>query len=49
MTRHGLVVEQGKNVREIRAPGTDKGAALRSIVDETGARLVIFAGDDSAT
>ena len=44
--RHGLVVEQGKNVWEIRAPGTDKGAALRSIVDETGARLVIFAGDD---
>jgi trehalose 6-phosphate phosphatase len=44
--RHRLVVEQGKNVWEIRAPGTDKGAALRSIVDETGARLVIFAGDD---
>jgi trehalose 6-phosphate phosphatase len=44
--RHGLVVEQGKNVWEIRAPGTDKGAALRSIVDETGARLVVFAGDD---
>jgi trehalose 6-phosphate phosphatase len=44
--RHGLVVEQGRNVWEIRAPGTDKGAALRSIVDETGARLVVFAGDD---
>ena len=44
--RHGLVVEQGKNVWEIRAPGSDKGAALHSIVDETGARLVIFAGDD---
>jgi trehalose 6-phosphate phosphatase len=43
---HGLVVEQGKNVWEIRAPGTDKGAALRSIVDQTGARLVVFAGDD---
>ena len=24
----------------------DKGVALRSIVDETGARQVIFAGDD---
>ena len=24
----------------------DKGAALRAIVDETGARQVIFAGDD---
>jgi trehalose 6-phosphate phosphatase len=44
--RHGLVVEQGKNVWEIRAPGADKGAALRSIVEETGARLVLFAGDD---
>jgi trehalose 6-phosphate phosphatase len=44
--RHELVVEQGKNVWEIRAPGTDKGAALRSIVEETGARLVVFAGDD---
>jgi trehalose 6-phosphate phosphatase len=44
--RQGLVVEQGKNVWEIRAPGSDKGAALRSIVDETGARLVVFAGDD---
>jgi trehalose 6-phosphate phosphatase len=44
--RHGLVVEQGKSVWEIRAPCTDKGATLRSIVDETGARLVVFAGDD---
>lgn len=44
--QHGLVVEQGKNVWEIWAPGTDKGAALRSIVEETGARLVVFAGDD---
>lgn len=44
--RHGLVVEPGKKVWEIRAPGMDKGVALRSIVDETGARQVIFAGDD---
>jgi trehalose 6-phosphate phosphatase len=44
--RHGLVLEPGKNVWEIRAPGMDKGAALRAIVDETGARQVIFAGDD---
>jgi trehalose 6-phosphate phosphatase len=44
--RHGLVLEPGKKVWEIRAPGMDKGAALRSIVDETGARQVIFAGDD---
>jgi trehalose 6-phosphate phosphatase len=44
--RHGLVLEPGKKVWEIRAPGIDKGVALRSIVDETGARQVIFAGDD---
>jgi trehalose 6-phosphate phosphatase len=43
---HGLVLEPGKKVWEIRAPGMDKGTALRSIVDETGARQVIFAGDD---
>jgi trehalose 6-phosphate phosphatase len=44
--RHGLLLEPGKNVWEIRAPGMDKGVALRTIVDETGARQVIFAGDD---
>ena len=44
--RQGLAVEQGKNVWELRAPYTDKGAALRSIVEETGARAVVFAGDD---
>jgi trehalose 6-phosphate phosphatase len=44
--RHGLRVEPGKNVWEIRAPGMDKGAALRSVVAETGAKQVVFAGDD---
>ncbi len=44
--RHGLHLEPGKSVLEIRAPGMDKGAALRDIVVETGARQVIFAGDD---
>ena len=44
--RHGMLVEPGKNVLEIRSPGVDKGVALRSIVAETGARHVIFAGDD---
>jgi len=44
--RHGLAVEPGKNVWEIRAPGVDKGATLRAVVAETGARQVIFAGDD---
>jgi trehalose 6-phosphate phosphatase len=44
--RHGLMLAPGKNVWEIRTPDMDKGAALRAIVEETGARQVIFAGDD---
>jgi trehalose 6-phosphate phosphatase len=44
--RHGLHLEPGKSVLEIRAPGIDKGDALRGIVAETGVRQVIFAGDD---
>ena len=44
--RHGLVLEPGRNVLEIRASGTDKGGALRELVAETGARQVVFAGDD---
>jgi trehalose 6-phosphate phosphatase len=42
----GLVLSPGKNVWEIRSAGMDKGAALHAIVEETGARQVIFAGDD---
>ena len=44
--RHGLLIEPGKNVLEIRAPGVDKGDALRQLVDEKNVRQVIFAGDD---
>ena len=44
--RHGLTVEPGRNVLEIRAPGTDKGDALRGLVAETGATQVVFGGDD---
>ena len=44
--RHGLTVEPGRNVLEIRAPGTDKGDALRRLVAETGATQVVFGGDD---
>lgn len=44
--RHDLKLEPGKNVWEIRAPGIDKGDALRAIVAETGVGCVIFAGDD---
>lgn len=44
--RHGLRLEPGKNVLEIRPRGIDKGAALLSVIAETEARQVIFAGDD---
>jgi trehalose 6-phosphate phosphatase len=44
--RHQLVVEPGRQIIEIRAQGMDKGAALRSLVDEVGARCVVFGGDD---
>jgi trehalose 6-phosphate phosphatase len=44
--RHGLLLEPGRNVLEIRAAGSDKGGALRELVAETGARQVVFAGDD---
>ncbi|HEY6688348.1 MAG TPA: hypothetical protein VI094_19310 [Propionibacteriaceae bacterium] len=42
--QYGLT--SGKNVWEIRSPGIDKGATLRTIVDESAARQVVFAGDD---
>lgn len=44
--RHGLQVEPGKLVLEIRPPGMDKGAALRGVVEATGARCLWYAGDD---
>jgi len=42
----GLAVEPGRQVIEMRTSGVDKGHALRDLVEETGARQVIFAGDD---
>ncbi|RLL67462.1 trehalose-phosphatase [Streptomyces sp. Z26] len=44
--RHGLVVEPGRLVLELRPPGMDKGVALREFVRETGAEAVLYAGDD---
>jgi trehalose 6-phosphate phosphatase len=44
--RHELTLEPGKNVWEIRAPGIDKGDAVRAIVEEKGPTALIFAGDD---
>lgn len=42
----GLHVEPGRQVIELRAPGSDKGAVLRDLVDRTGATAVLYAGDD---
>ncbi|UQI48430.1 trehalose-phosphatase [Streptomyces sp. HU2014] len=44
--RHGLIVEPGRFVLELRPPGVDKGAALAAYVRETGAGAVLYAGDD---
>ncbi|MFG2078243.1 trehalose-phosphatase [Nonomuraea maritima] len=43
---HGLVIEPGRMVLELRAPGMDKGHALGLFLAERGARSVLFAGDD---
>lgn len=45
-TRHGLGVEPGRLVIEVRAPGMHKGDAVRAIHDELGASGFVFAGDD---
>ncbi|GAA1350440.1 trehalose-phosphatase [Streptomyces beijiangensis] len=44
--RHGLIVEPGRMVLELRPPGMDKGVALEEYVREVGARAVLYAGDD---
>ncbi len=41
-----LVAEPGRFVIELRPAGMDKGQALRSLVDQTGATVVAFTGDD---
>ncbi|WP_327236032.1 trehalose-phosphatase [Streptomyces sp. NBC_01317] len=45
-TRHGLVLEPGRMVLELRPPGVDKGVALTKYVEESGAETVLYAGDD---
>jgi trehalose 6-phosphate phosphatase len=42
----GLSVHPGRGVLEMRLPGYDKGAALRRLARELGARVVLFVGDD---
>lgn len=44
--RHDLAVEPGRMVIEIRAPGMDKGQAVRTLHSELGADGFVFAGDD---
>ncbi|MFJ8793314.1 trehalose-phosphatase [Streptomyces sp. NPDC102462] len=45
-TRHGLIVEPGRLVLELRPPGMDKGVALLEYVREIGAASVVYGGDD---
>jgi trehalose 6-phosphate phosphatase len=44
--RNGLVLEPGRHVIEVRAPGMDKGRAVEDLVEEVGAGAIMFAGDD---
>ncbi|MFC5800914.1 trehalose-phosphatase [Streptomyces formicae] len=44
--RHGLIVEPGRLVLELRPPGVDKGVALLEYVREHQAAAVLYAGDD---
>lgn len=43
---HGLALEPGRLVIEVRAPGMDKGHALRTLQRELRADAIMFAGDD---
>jgi len=45
-TAHGLAVEPGRLVLEVRDTGMDKGQALRSLVASRAADCVVYAGDD---
>jgi len=44
--RHGLAVEPGRMVIELRPQGTDKGSALLALVSQRQASSVMFCGDD---
>jgi trehalose 6-phosphate phosphatase len=45
-SRHGLVVEPGRMVIELRAPGMNKGNAVRTLQKELRADAMMFVGDD---
>lgn len=44
--RHGLTLEPGKQVIEVRAGGMHKGLVVERLADEVGAGAFLFAGDD---
>jgi trehalose 6-phosphate phosphatase len=44
--RHGLALEPGRLVLELRPPGVDKGHALEAIVERHDSRAVAYFGDD---
>lgn len=44
--RHGLALEPGRNVIEVRSPGMHKGHAVHTFAREQSAGGVVFAGDD---
>jgi trehalose 6-phosphate phosphatase len=44
-TQHGMELHLGKEVLELRLPGTDKATALERLVDTT-TRSIVYAGDD---
>jgi len=45
-TRHGLAVEPGRMVIELRPQGMDKGQALRTLVQQRRPSAIMFCGDD---
>lgn len=44
--KHGLVTEPGRMVVEVRAPGMDKGNAVRRLRKQLHADAMVFVGDD---
>ncbi|TYL51386.1 trehalose-phosphatase [Nocardioides sp. BGMRC 2183] len=45
-TRHGLVLEPGRQVIEVRSPGAHKGIVVQRLADDLRAGGFCFAGDD---
>lgn len=44
--RHGLVLEPGRNVVELRSSSVNKGDAIRTLVERFRPRVVVMMGDD---